>query len=384
MNIGVIGVGKLGLAYALMLEEKGFNVIASSYKKDYVEQLTSKTLNITEPGITELLNKSNIEFTVDNHYVIDNCDFIYIMVATPSNPAGDYDVSAVFTVAHDILNHPTSVEGKILVVGSTVNPGTCEQIQEMLKSKGVSVVYSPTFVAQGSVLYDMLHAENLLIGTDNPEVAEQCRKVFSTVSEDDTPVFITSLKTSEILKIAGNCKAILSISYYNMIAKILVDAGVKDELEIANRYLNSTKNNRKVRHGFGFGGPCYPRDNRSFVHYTNKIGSEYRVGSIVDNFNVEYVDFLSKFFLEDNADNLPFYFEYVSYKKGVSIFEESQQLQVCKALLNSGATVYVEDTKFLLPEIKQELKQISDKIEFINVQNLVDQNISFYDIMKSY
>lgn len=69
MNIGVIGVGKLGLAYALMLEEKGFDVIASSYKKDYVEQLTSKTINITEPGITELLNKSNIYSKFDIRFV---------------------------------------------------------------------------------------------------------------------------------------------------------------------------------------------------------------------------------------------------------------------------------------------------------------------------
>ena len=60
MNVGLIGVGRLGLAYALCFEEAGFNVIASSYKKDYVDALSLKKTDSVEPGIAEMLYKSKI------------------------------------------------------------------------------------------------------------------------------------------------------------------------------------------------------------------------------------------------------------------------------------------------------------------------------------
>ena len=72
MNIGLIGVGRLGLAYALLFEKAGFNVIASSYKKDYVDALTLKQTDSIEPGIAELLQESkNIKFTTDNRLLTD-------------------------------------------------------------------------------------------------------------------------------------------------------------------------------------------------------------------------------------------------------------------------------------------------------------------------
>ena len=68
MKIGIIGVGKLGLAFALMFEQHGFDVIASSYKTEYVDNLNKKIIDSVEPGIQDLLAKATkITFTVDNH-----------------------------------------------------------------------------------------------------------------------------------------------------------------------------------------------------------------------------------------------------------------------------------------------------------------------------
>ena len=65
MNIGIIGVGKLGLSYALVFEECGFNIVASSYKQEYVESLQNKIIDTVEPGVQERLTHSkNIKFTI--------------------------------------------------------------------------------------------------------------------------------------------------------------------------------------------------------------------------------------------------------------------------------------------------------------------------------
>ena len=372
MNVGIIGVGRLGLAYALLFEKAGFNVFASSYKQEYVTNLQNKITDSVEPGIDDLLkNSSSIQFTTDNEDVIKHCDIIYVMVATPSNAAGDYDVSAVESVVNDFISYQDSVDNKILVIGSTVNPGTCNRLQESLSHRGVKVVYCPTFSAQGSVLNDIKNPHTLSLGTTDQSAADRCKSVFSKLVESETPIYVVDPTTAEILKLAGNCRATMEISFANMIGQILVKNGLEHDIETASRYLSFIKLRTRWKYGFGYGGPCYPRDNRSFVHYTQKIGMDYPLGRLIDEFNESHVEFLTNYFVEDNAERLPFYFEYVSYKKGVAIFEESHQLKVCKKLLDLGFDVYIELTEFLMPVIISELSnKYESRVQFVRPGDL--------------
>jgi len=382
MNIGIVGVGRLGIAYALVLERQGFDVFASSYKADYVELLKKKIIDSDEPGIRNMLSASkNIHFTVDNHEIISSCELIYVMVATPSTSNGDYDVSAVHDVANDFLTHPGDIKNKILVVGSTVNPGTCVELQTLLDPVGVHVVYCPTFVAQGSVLKDIADPHTLSLGTSNTEIANRCKEVFSKLITPNTPIYQMHSTTAEILKLAGNCRATMEISYFNLVGQILINSGVSDDIDTANKYLNFLKKGQRWKFGFGFGGPCYPRDNNAFVHYAEKIGVDFTIGKVVDQINKSHVNFLTQHFLSKNTGSLPFYFDYVSYKKGVNIFEESHQLKICKKLLASGAKVYIEPSVYLLPMIIEELqKQFSNSVEFISCHDLEQQGIDVYHI----
>jgi UDPglucose 6-dehydrogenase len=383
MNIGIVGVGRLGIAYALVLEQQGFNVFASSYKSEYIELLSQKKIDSNEPGISEMLASSNnIHFTIDNHKIIDSCDIIYVMVATPSTTSGDYDVSAVHDVANDFLTYPGDVKNKILIVGSTVNPGTCAELQILLDTVGVHVVYCPTFVAQGSVLKDIADPHTLSLGTDNTEVADRCKEVFSKLVTADTPIYQMHSTTAEILKLAGNCRATMEISYFNLVGQILIKSGVSPaDIDVANQYLNFVKKGQKWKFGFGFGGPCYPRDNNAFVHYADTVGINFSIGKTVDQFNESHVEFLTSHFLSNNPESLPYYFDYVSYKKGVNIFEESHQLKVCKKLLEAGATVYIEPSVYLLQIIIDDLqKQFTNNVKFVSLPDLDNQGIKVYRI----
>lgn len=372
MNLGIIGVGRLGLAYALAFEEAGFNVVASSYKKEYVESLQQKITDSVEPGIEELLKKSkNIEFTVDNHLVISKCDVIYVMVATPSTSEGDYDISAVNEVVRDFLTHKSSVKDKILIVGSTVNPGNCKDLQSLLDPQGVKVVYCPTFAAQGSVLRDVRNPHTMSLGTTNANTANLCKNLFSKIIPSDTPIYVMDPTTAEILKLAGNCRATMEISFVNMVGQVLINNGLHKDIHTANQYLSFIKKQAQWKYGFGYGGPCYPRDNRSFVHYAKKIGMDYPLGRLIDEFNESHVEFLTKQLIASNQDSIPFYFDHVSYKKGVAIFEESHQLKICKKLLSMGYNVYIELSEFLLPKIINELTtEFGELVKFSNLSNL--------------
>jgi nucleotide sugar dehydrogenase len=384
MNVGILGVGKLGLVYALSFGRRGVTVYASSYKQEYVESLQQKNIdNITEPGIADLLtNSKNITFTIDNHEVIKNCDIMYVMVATPSLPDGSYDITAVHEIAKDVLDHPDNIDNKILIIGSTVNPGDTEIIQKIVEPRGVRVVYSPTFAAQGTVLRDIENPVGLLLGTTDNDTLEKCQAVFFNIIPNNTPVYQVHSTSAEILKIALNCYSTMRINYFNMVGQVLIKSGLDQDIKKANECISHSDNKKgNLRFGFGYGGPCFPRDNRSFSNYMDKIGMTHHYADLTDQFNQEHIEFLTQYFLDTNVNDLDFYFPYISYKPGVKIFEESHQLDVCRNLLSKGANVFVEPTEFVDPIVQKELEDMwGAQIQFVALADLEKSNHPLYKI----
>jgi UDP-glucose 6-dehydrogenase len=152
-----------------------------------------------------------------------------------------------------------------------------------------------------------------------------------------------------------------------MLGEVMTMAGLEDEIE---NVLNAIGNDSRVgtkylRYGYGFGGPCLPRDNRSFAAFAKKLGLTYNLGETTDNFNLEHAKFLKKYFTQKNVDKLPFYFSYVSYKKGTDILTESQQYRLCQDLLEAGFAVYVDDIDYINSQVKSQLSAFyGDKLKF--------------------
>jgi UDPglucose 6-dehydrogenase len=367
MKIGLIGAGRLGICLALLMENAGYDVLVSDIREDYVENLNKKIIQTSEPHVAEHLKEStSIEATTDNKKVIAECDIIFTLVATPSSPDGSYDVSAVWSVVRDFQEYP-NVEGKTLVVGCTTNPGDCETFQEQLKSYGVNVIYNPEFIAQGSIIKDLTHADMVLIGGENEEVMNLLSEMYKKIQVIKPKISRMSLTSAELVKLAVNCYLTTKISYANMVGEVMTMAGLEDEIETV---LNAIGNDSRVgtkylRYGYGFGGPCLPRDNRSFAAFAKKLGLTYNLGETTDNFNYEHAKFLKNYFIKKNKESLPFYFSYISYKKGTDILTESQQYILCQDLLDQGYTVYVDDIDSIIKQVKSNLTECyGDRIKF--------------------
>ena len=101
-KIGVIGAGRLGICFALLVDKAGYDVVVSDVRESYVKGLNDRVISTNEPLVEDLLKESNIKATTSNKEVIEECDIIYTFVATPSTKDGDYDVSAV-----DNVNNPS-------------------------------------------------------------------------------------------------------------------------------------------------------------------------------------------------------------------------------------------------------------------------------------
>ena len=93
-HISIIGIGKLGLCFALSLEKNGFNVLGVDIHKDYVESLNNKSLESFEPNVEKLLqNSKDFRATTSIKQSIEHSDLLFLFVATPSLDNGRYDHS---------------------------------------------------------------------------------------------------------------------------------------------------------------------------------------------------------------------------------------------------------------------------------------------------
>ena len=353
MKIGLIGAGRLGICLALLMAEAGYEVLASDVREDYVHSLRNKAIRTTEPAVQELLERShNIDFTTSNERVIKECEIIFTLVATPSLEDGSYDVSAVDDVVSDIQkygwNNMDSLVGKSLVVGCTTNPGDCDVFQDKLSEVGMDVYYNPEFIAQGSIVCDLRFADMVLVGGEGHHRSE-LERIYEGIQNGyrSPTVHFMSAKAAELTKIAVNCFLTTKISYTNMIGQVLSLSGMSDEIDTVLDAIGSDARIGKkyLGFGFGFGGPCFPRDNRAFAAYAQQIGVEHNIGTTTDNFNDAHTEFLKNYVIKNNPKKLPYCFKYLTYKRGIDIITESRPYDLAKILLDEGYSVYcIDDT----------------------------------------
>ena len=231
----------------------------------------------------------------------------------------------------------------------------------------MDVFYNPEFIAQGTIIKDLRRADMVLIGGKRNETYDQLCELYNRIQETPPKISIMSTTAAELVKLAVNCFLTTKISYANMVGQVMALSGMEDEIStVLGAIGDDSRVGRKyLNFGFGFGGPCLPRDNRAFAAHAKQLGLDYNLGETTDNFNNEHATFLKENFIYKNIDNLPFYFDYVSYKQGTDILTESQQYKLCIDLLDDGYTVYIDDNDAIMDMITKDLSEkYPDTVKF--------------------
>jgi len=379
MKIGLIGAGRLGICLALLMERAGYDVIVSDIRDVYVSKLNERRIETNEPYVEEFLKVAEkFRATTNNKEVIEECDIIFTLVSTPSLEDGSYDVSSVWKVIDDVKK-VDNINGKSFIVGCTTNPGDCKEFQDSLIEYGVDVYYNPEFIAQGSIIKDLINADMVLIGGEGNH-SEELTKIYYGIqgSKKEPSIHFMSTTAAELVKLAVNCYLTTKISYANMVGEVMISSGMEDEVDTVLGAIgaDSRVGSKYLKYGYGFGGPCLPRDNRAFAACANKLGMKYNLGETTDNFNNEHAKFLKDYFIKQNKDNLPFCFDYISYKEGTDILTESQQYRLCLDLLDSGCKVYVIEQECVVEQIYDELHtKYPSHITFLYGEEYLPQNV---------
>lgn len=352
-RIGLIGLGRLGLSFALLCDSCGYEVIGYDVNTERVLQIKDKTLKTSEPQIEELLQTSNLRLASSIKELVRATDLIFLLVATPSKESGEYDHSQIESVVDEIKKLWKTPIHKTLVVSATVMPGYCADLQERIKHLGINVVYSPSFIAQGSIVTNLQYADIVLLG--GSDIQRELYHLYHDIMKVSPKFKVLSQTGAEITKIAINCYLTTKIAYANRIGEICINSGIESEVDTVLEAIGSDNRigNKFLRYGYGFSGVCLPRDNRALGVYAKKVGGVATFQEMIDSTNDQHLFYLYNYFIKQNTDkSKPFIFYQLSYKKGVDILTDSQPLRLCKLFLMGGYSVNIVETDSVIEQVK--------------------------------
>ena len=353
-NISIIGLGKLGLCFGLTLEKAGYNVLGCDIDESYVKSINDKTLESSEQGVEEHLLKSvNLKATTDLNETLNFSDIIFVIVATPSLENGRYDHTQVDSVVSKLISFGKPEKQKHFVVCCTTMPQYCDSVYEKLKNYNYSVSYNPEFIAQGTILKDQAYPDMVLIGEGNKEAGDLIQEVYENITLNN-PIFNRmSLTEAEICKISLNCFLTTKISFANMIGDIAKFSGCDPERILSAIGSESRISPKYLKYGYGYGGPCFPRDNRALAIYAAEKGVDAEISLASDKFNKAHLGYQVELFKRENDISREVVFNYVTYKPQSTMLVESQQLLFAKELADSGFKVVINERKSVVKKIKE-------------------------------
>jgi UDPglucose 6-dehydrogenase len=344
-KISVIGVGKLGLCLALNLEKNGYELICVDSSVDYVNQLQNKTFYSEEPFVNEYLKHAkNITFTLNLQESLKS-DVIFIVVQTPSTPNWKYDSGIIDKICEDLLKFGKQINRKDIIINCTTFPGYCEELHKKLESYNYFVSYNPEFIAQGTIIEDQINADMILIGQADNYAGDLIEKIHRSFCLNGR-VYKMSRTEAELTKLSLNCFLTTKIAYANMVGDICLSLNGDPDKVLGAIGEDSRVGKKYLKYGFGFGGPCFPRDNRALAKCAEELGLNAFISKATDASNNEHLNFQIKNYIKNNPDkNDPVLMDFVTYKKESTLLTESQQLKFAEQLYNLGYKIIIKDNR---------------------------------------
>lgn len=282
MRIGFIGLGKLGLPVALAIESKGHTVIGYDVNPAIHKYLENKQLPYKEMDIAPLLAVTKIKLAAIDE-VISNSDIVFMPIQTPHDPMfegtsqlsderKDFDYSFLLDAIRSVVESATRQnKSTLLAVISTCLPGTYDEKIKPLLNEYVQYVYTPQFIAMGTVLNDYLDPEFSLIGVEDKAAASILSDFYMTLY--DKPNITTDIITAEGIKVSYNTWITAKTVIANIWGEISYKTGMNFD-DIFKAWSLSTKrlvSTKYMQAGMSDGGGCHPRDNIAMSWLARKL-----------------------------------------------------------------------------------------------------------------
>jgi UDPglucose 6-dehydrogenase len=339
MEVGFIGIGKLGMACAETMASQHAVTGYDIYPRE----------------------SSKIKIATQLEDAVLGKDLVFIAVQTPHDPVygGDQPITHLrnkdfnYTIVNDVLRQVNAVATpeQLVVLISTVLPGTTRR---ELKNNitNARFIYNPYLIAMGSVEWDMVNPEMVIIGTEDGSETGDAKLLtdfYKTIMENNPRYVVGTWDEAECIKVFYNTFISAKIGLVNMIQDVAVKQGNINVDVVTDALAQSTMRIMGPKYmtaGMGDAGPCHPRDNIALRYLAENLDLGYDLFDTIMKAREQQARNMARF-VRDWAVNSGYensvYIHGKAYKPNVAYLEGSYSLLVGYYLQEMGITPYYLD-----------------------------------------
>lgn len=342
--IYVIGLGFVGLTTAIGLAFKGKKVFAYDNDIKIIKNLKNNNIHFHEPFLKKNLKKviKNKTLTlIDEIKLINNNNYYFICVGTPSKKNGSVNLSIIEKAVSKIIQKINSKYNSYIIIKSTVVPGTVENLSRKYKNlKNVFFVSNPEFLREGYAWKDFILPDKIVIGSKNKSINKKIKKIYNNFN---SKFFLLKPDSAEFSKYLSNTALSSMISFSNEMLMIAERTGISDiksvfaSLHADKRWIGKpAKISQYIYPGIGFGGYCLPKDLDAFIQYSKKIKVKTPILNSIKKINNN----IFKYQIQKIKNKIDFkssiYLLGLSFKPFSDDLRQSKSLEFAKKLYKIG------------------------------------------------
>lgn len=273
-------------------------MIGVDIDENKVRRLAAWRAPVKEPELDEYLElpETRQNLTVTNSFedAVRRSEACLFVTPTPSllDGSGSFDHTLLLAAIHSAAQQARDQKKRryAFVVNSTVMPGflagkVAPMLRRYLNGLGFGLAYKPEFIALGTVIQDLLYPDLLLIGEDSEETGYKVERLYRELVLHDCQARRMPLVDAELAKISLNCAVTMKISFANQVGQVAKRLGADPRRVLGAVGLDRRVGHAALRPGLPFGGPCFPRDNRMFVHVAESVGEQPYLSRATDDTN---------------------------------------------------------------------------------------------------
>ena len=355
MKLAVIGTGYVGLVSGACFSEFGFDVTCIDKDAGKIDRIKSGVMPIYEPGLEDLvaLNVAagRLHFTTELKSAVANADAVFIAVGTPTRRGdGHADLTYVFKAARELAGHLSGYT--VVVTKSTVPVGTGREVESVIKNASpdadFDVASNPEFLREGAAIGDFMRPDRVVVGAETERAQDVLRALYRPLYLLETPILMTSLETSELIKYASNAFLAVKISYMNQMADLCEKVGADVHDVARGMGLDQRIGNKFLHPGPGYGGSCFPKDTLALVRTAEDHGADVGIVNEVVTYNDARKRSMADRIIASaggNIDGKTVAVLGLSFKPETDDMRDSPSLDILPALFDAGALVRAYDPK---------------------------------------
>lgn len=349
MKVVVVGTGYVGLVTGACFADLGNEIICVDNDENKVKILKEGGIPIYEPGLEEIVKRNSankrLTFSSDLKSSVKEAEIVFICVGTPPKNDGSADLSGIEAVSREVAE---AMDGyKLLVEKSTVPVETGEWVKKTVntfkkKDAEFDVASNPEFLREGTAIEDFMNPDRVVIGVESERAEKLLKDLYEPL---DTKIVVTNIKGAEIIKHASNSFLATKISFANALSNICDKVGADVKSVTEGIGMDSRINKYFLNAGIGFGGSCFPKDLKAFIHIADKLGYDFSMLKEVEKINDRQKDFAVKKITDMlwNLEGKTIAVWGLAFKPDTDDIREAPAIDIIKKLISLGAKVRAFD-----------------------------------------